>query len=109
MESEVMAKDNALPRNRLLALVTLLKEARSIERDLAGRLIQHPKEKSPLKRQHEEYRQLVVRLTCELEGALASYLPRIKAIAERGSRTAMRPSGRASAASLPAGRRTPDR
>jgi hypothetical protein len=73
-----MANDNGLPRDELLALAGLLKEARYIEHDLADRLGQCPKQKSLLK-QHDEYQELVGRLTGDFERALASYLPRIKA------------------------------
>lgn len=103
-----MAHDNGLPGDRLLALATRLKEAVCIDHDLTGRLSQHPEEKSPLK-QHEEYRRLVRQLTCGLERALASYLARINAAAGPDGCTARRPSGLASAASLPEGRRTPAR
>jgi hypothetical protein len=105
MEAELMANDNALPRNKLLALATLLKEALCIERDLTGRLSQHPKQKSLLK-QHKEYRQLVEQLTRELEKALASYLAKTKPAAGPGARKAMRPSDRASAISRSDKRRT---
>jgi hypothetical protein len=91
-----MANDNALPRDELLALATLLKEALCIQHDLTGRLSQYPKRKSLLK-QHKEYRQLVDQLTGELERVLASYLARIKAARGPGACTAKRPSGRASA------------
>lgn len=64
---------DALTQNELIALATLLKEARSIERDLAGRLSRSPRRKSVLK-QCKEYRQLVGQLTSELETALARYL-----------------------------------
>ena len=77
MESAFMANDNVLPRDKLLALATLLKEALYIDQDLTGRVSQHPNQKSLLKQQ-KEYRQLVRRLTWELETALARRLARIK-------------------------------
>jgi|SRR5271157_2681005 len=90
MEADLITNDNALPCNELLALATLLKAARCIQRDLTGRLSQHPKEKSLLK-QDKEYRQLVGQLTCEFERALASYLARIRAATGPGGCTATGP------------------
>jgi hypothetical protein len=78
MEGDLTANDNTFPRNRLLDLTILLKEALSIEHDLAGRLSKRPKQKS-LQKQHREYQQLVGHLSWELERALASYLTRLKA------------------------------
>ena len=75
-----MANDNILPRDKLLALATLLKEALYIEHDLNGRISQHPNQKSLLKQQ-KEYQQLVGQLTWELETALTTYLARIKGTA----------------------------
>jgi|HubBroStandDraft_4_1064222.scaffolds.fasta_scaffold324178_2 hypothetical protein len=98
----------AVPYKKLLALAALLKEARGIEHDLAGRLFQHPKQKSLLK-QHKEYRRLVEELTCEFEGALASYLARIKAVDGPVAYTATGPSGRSAAACRSAWRRPPAR
>jgi hypothetical protein len=103
-----MANDNALPRDELLALATLLKEALCIQADLIGRLFQHPKHKFLLK-QHKEYRQLVDQLAGELERALASRWARIEAADGHGARMAKRPSGRASAASRSQGKGTPAR
>ena len=108
MEDELIAGDKALPRDKLLALATLLKEARRIEHDLTGRLSQRPEEKF-LVRQHKEYQRLVGQLTWEVERALDCYLARFKAPAGPGARTAITPSGRASASSRPAGRHTPAR
>ncbi len=108
MEGCLVANDNTLPRNRLLALAELLKEALSIEHDLAGRLSRHPKQKSLLK-QHQEYQRLVGQLTYEFEEALAGFVARIKAARGPDEDTAMRPSGRLSAACPPAGRRSPVR
>jgi hypothetical protein len=105
MEAELIATDSALPSDEILALARLLKEALSIEHDLTGRLSKRPAEKSLL-RQHKEYRQLVEQLAWELERTLARYLTRSKAPA---GPTPTRPSGRASAALRPEGRRTPAR
>jgi hypothetical protein len=105
MEGYLVAHDRTLPPNRLLALAALLKEARCIERDLAGRLSRHPKQKSVLK-QHGEYQRLVAQLTCEFEAVLARYVARIKTVSGPDEGAAMRPSGQASAACRPAGRRT---
>jgi hypothetical protein len=58
MRAKLIANDNGLPRDELLALARLLKEARCIEHDLAGRLAQHPIRKFLLT-QHNEYQQLV--------------------------------------------------
>jgi len=99
-EAELMAKDSTVPDNEILALATLLKEALCIEHDLTGRLSKRPAKKSLLKL-HEEYQQVVEQLTWELERALARYLTRSKAAAERA---AMRRSGRASVALRPTGR-----
>jgi len=88
MEGEPMA--NALPRNELLALATLLKEALCVEHDLAGRLSQRPKGETLLK-QHKEYQQLVGQLTWEFERALASYLAALKAAAGPDGSAARRP------------------
>jgi len=105
MEAEPMANDNAPPHDELLVFTTLLKEALYIKHDLAGRLSQHPRQKSLMK-QHQEYQELVGQLTAEFERALANYLTSIKAAAERAARTAMKPSGRPSAACRPTERRT---
>lgn len=72
MEAELMAIDNASPRCKLLDIASLFYEARSIEHDLTGRLLQHPKNKSLLK-QRKQYRQLVRQLTFEFERALARF------------------------------------
>jgi hypothetical protein len=96
------------PAGNLLALATLLKEALHIEQDLAGRLAKHPRQKS-FSKQHKEYQQLVEQLIWELERALDRYLTRIATADRPGPGTATRPSGRASAASRNARRRTPAR
>jgi hypothetical protein len=75
-----MTIDSASPRCKLLDVASLLYEARSIERDLSGRLFQHPKNKSLLK-QRKQYRQLVRQLAFEFERALASDSTSIKAAA----------------------------
>ena len=90
-----------LPGHNLLAIATLLKEARRIERDLAGRLSKHPQQKS-LRKQHNEYKQLVGRLTSEFKDALVSFLETIGPAAVSGTTT--RRSARA-AASRPRGKR----
>jgi hypothetical protein len=105
MEVDLMANDNTLHRNRLLALATLLKEALPIEHDLAGRLVQQPKQKSLLK-QHKEYQRLIGRLCWELERALATYLTRLRAANGADAREAAGRSGCASGAPRPAIRRT---
>lgn len=78
MEARFMANDKPLTPNKLLALAALLKNALSIEQDLAGRLSQHPKEKSLLK-QHKEYQRLVAQLTGEMDRSLDICLAGIKA------------------------------
>lgn len=101
-----MADDNAPPRNKLLALATLLKDAVRIEDDLTRRLSRHPKQKSLLKLR-KEYRQLVGRLNWELERTLARYLTKLRAAngSEAGPPTG--PSARASSPSRPKKRRQP--
>ena len=101
-----MAGDNALPRNKLLALATLLKEAVCIEHDLTGRLSQHPKQESLLK-QRKDYQQLVGQLTWELERALARYLARIRAANWPEAGPAAAASARASGAPRPKKKRPP--
>jgi hypothetical protein len=87
----------------MLALTTLLKEALSIEHDLAARLSQRPKQKSLLK-QHRDYRQLVEHLSWELERTLATYLAILKA-ANGAAGPVIEPSRRASNSPMPEKRR----
>ena len=108
MKGDLTASDNSLPRDRLPALATLLKEALAIQQDLAGRLARHPKQRSLLLKQIE-YRQLVERLCGEFETALAGYLRKLKALYGAAAGTGTRPSGRASGARRRQKKRTSSR
>jgi hypothetical protein len=95
-----MANDNTLAHNRVLALATLLKEALSIDHDLADGLCQHAKQKT-VRKQLKEYQRPGGHLIFELERELASYLARLKATTGAGARKAMETSAPACGAPQP--------